>query len=677
MLNKLRIFVFGSLFILIFLSQQNAVYGNIFLQNTDIAFSADSVKLLEPNSYHPLEDQLITSLLSRYHYKKFDLNDSLSKVIFDRYIDALDKGKNYFLSADIESFDKDEYKIDNFLLNSDLQFFYNVFNIYLKRLNQRVNYIDTLLNKEFDYSKNEDFQLDRDKVDWANDALTYKLEGKDWAFIQKTLRKRYDNFAKYLNQYNSEDVFQLAMNCFTEAIDPHTNYFSPEASDDFKIDMSLSLEGIGARLQTDGDYTKIVEVIPGGPAAKSKLLNVDDRIVGVAQGDSEFVDVIGWRITDVVKLIRGPKGTTVRLQIISAGSKLNSKPKEISLIRDKVKLEEQAAKSSILEIDDNGKAFRIGVIDVPKFYNDFEGQRNGDGNYKSTSKDVRAILDTLENKKVDGIVIDLRDDGGGSLEEAIEMTGLFIDYGPVVQINNSTGNVDVEEDPDSGTVYKGPLAVLVNRFSASASEIFAAAIQDYGRGLIIGEQTYGKGTVQNMIDLNRLSSKGDRKFGQVKLTIAKFYRINGGSTQNLGVTPDIKFPSFVDPKEFGESSEPSALTWDEIKPTHFKRYSDLSKVIPALEEKHLARIKNNQDFNNLLADIKEYKENKEKTLISLNEDIRKKEKDEEDQKKFERNKDENVDLIEGELPHTQKTKKDYLLEETGKILADYIMLKVG
>ncbi len=666
-------------------------FKNSFTQDLNSSGS-DTIKTIEPMKYHPLEEQLLISLLSRYHYKKFDLNDSLSQVIFNRYLDALDKGKNYFLLSDIESFKSNEFNIDDFLLKGDVQFFYDVFNVYIKRLNERVRSIDSLLNKEFDYTKDENFEFNRDNADWAknkseldelwrkrlkNDALTYKLNGKDWAFIQKTLKKRYNNFLHFLNQYNSEDVFQLAMNSFTEAIDPHTNYFSPETSDNFKIDMSLSLEGIGARLQTDDDYTKIVEVIPGGPAAKSKLLKADDKIVGVAQEDGEFEDVIGWRINDVVKLIRGPKGTKVRLQIIPAGSALNVKPKEITLIRDKVKLEEQAAKSNLIEVKNNGQNFRIGVINIPKFYNDFEGQRNGDGNYKSTTKDVRLILDSLKEKKVDGIVIDLRDDGGGSLQEAIELTGLFIKDGPVVQVKNSDGSVEVANDPDTNIIYNGPLAVLVNRFSASASEIFAGAIQDYGRGLIIGEQTYGKGTVQNLIDLNRLASNGKKDFGQVKLTIAKFYRITGGSTQNLGVVPDIQFPSYVDPSEFGESSEPSALPYDQIQSTKFKRYSDLNNLIPLLNQKHLDRIVDNKDFNKLIEEIKIYKENKNKNYLSLNEDVRSKEKEKDDQKKFENNDQQDVDLIDGELPVNKNSDKDYILNETAKILSDYIMLTVG
>lgn len=667
-------------------------------QNENKVNAIDTLKLLGPKTSFKLEDQLITSILSRYHYKSFELNDSLSKVIFDRYLDVLDNGKNYFLSSDINSFKKYEYELDNDLINGDVQFYYDVFNVYLKRLNERENFVDSLLNKEFDYSINENFEFNRDKAEWAkdqnelndlwrkrlkNDALTYKLNGKDWAFIQKTLKKRYQNLTQFLNQYNSEDVFQLAMNSFTEAIDPHTNYFSPETSDNFKIDMSLSLEGIGARLQSEDDYTKIVEVIPGGPAAKSKLLKAEDKIVGVAQNeDGEFEDVIGWRINDVVKLIRGPKGTIVRLQIIPAGSDLNTKPIEISLVRDKVKLEDQAAKSNILEIIEDGKPFKIGVIDIPKFYNDFEGQRAGDGNYKSTTKDVKLILDSLKNKNVDGVIIDLRDDGGGSLQEAIELSGLFIKDGPIVQIKSSDGNIEVSDDPDTTIFYKGPLAVLVNRFSASASEIFAGAIQDYGRGLIIGEQTYGKGTVQNLIDLNRLSPKNSKNFGQVKLTIAKFYRVNGGSTQNLGVIPDIQFPTFMSPSEFGESSEPSALPWDEIKSAKFKRYGNLSKLIPVLNQKHLDRIANDQDFDYLIEDIKIYQDNKKKSYISLNEDIRKKEKDEEEQKKFEREnarrKTLGLKLLKKEeVSEIKPDKKDYLLDETAKILSDYILLTNG
>ena len=675
--------------------------GSFFTANTyysnNIDSPTDTLKTIEPSSQYQIENQLITSILTRYHFREFEINDSLSNDIFKRYLNSLDHGKNYFLASDIKEFNKEIFQLDDNLIKGDLHFYYDVFNVYLKRLNKRIEFIDRLLNTEFDYSIDENYDFNRDKSEWAkdenelnelwrkrlkNDALTHKLNGKDWEFIQKTLRKRYKNFAKFLNQYNSEDVFQLAMNAFTQSIDPHTNYLSPITSDNFKIDMSLSLEGIGARLQTEDDYTKVAEIIPGGPADKSKLLKADDKIVGVAQGeDGEFEDIIGWRITDAVKLIRGSKGTIVRLQIIKAGSDLNSRPTEISLLRDKVKLEDQAAKGSILEIMNEEKPFKIGVIDIPKFYNDFEGQRNGDGNSKSTSKDVRRILDSLKTEYVDGVIIDLREDGGGSLQEAIELTGLFIKDGPVVQVKNSGGNVEVANDPDPGIVYDGPLAVLVNRFSASASEIFAGAIQDYERGLIIGEQTFGKGTVQNMIDLNRLSSKKNMSLGQVKLTIAKYYRINGGSTQNLGVVPDISFPAMIDAKDFGESAEPNALPWDEIKSANFKYFSDIKKYVPQLEQKHLKRISSNKDFQFLKEDIETYIENKKKTFISLKEDIRKTEKEKEEQKKFEREskiQDESgTELLGDELPVTKPDQKDYILDESAKILSDLIILTIG
>jgi carboxyl-terminal processing protease len=682
--------------ILVLIVSGSFLSGTTFYNNA-LLTSVDTLTVIKPGNNYEIENQLITSILTRYHFKEFEINDSLSVSIFDRYLKSLDNGKNYFLQSDIQSFNTEKYNLDDKLFKGDIQFYYDVFNVYLKRLNERMSYVDELLNDEFDYSLDENYEYNRDRSDWAknqselneiwrkrlkNDALTYKLNGKDWEFIQKTLKKRYKNFAKYLNQYNSEDVFQLAMNSFTQAIDPHTNYLSPVTSDNFKIDMSLSLEGIGARLQTEDDYTKVAEIIPGGPAAKSGLLKADDKIIGVAQGeDEEFEDIIGWRITDAVKLIRGAKGTLVRLQIIKAGSDLNAKPIEISLIREKVKLEDQAAKGSVLEIINDDKPFRIGVIDIPNFYVDFEGQRNGDGSYKSTTKDVRKILDSLKSENVDGVIIDLREDGGGSLQEAIELTGLFIKDGPVVQVKNSDGNIDVAKDPDTSIVYDGPLAVLVNRFSASASEIFSGAIQDYGRGLVIGEQTYGKGTVQNLIDLNRLSSQKNLNLGQVKLTIAKYYRVNGGSTQNLGVIPDISFPTMIDPNDFGESAEPTALPWDEIKSAEFNRFSDLSKYLSDLNDKHLHRISTNKDFQNLLEDINIYKENKKKTFISLKEKIRKEEKEKEELRKLKRDgknpEQGDTELIDEEVPVLKVDKNDYILDETAKIISDYILMTVG
>ena len=671
-------------------TQQNVVFTN------DLP---DTIKTVEPNSYYLLEDQLVNTILTRYHYKKFDLNDSLSSVILDRFINSLDNGKNYFLKSDIDLFEKYRNKLDDDIKSGDISPFYEIFNVFLSRMVERVNYINTLLDTEFDYTKDEKFLVNRDKAVWQkneegmndlwrkrikNDALGLKLNGKDWEAIQSNLKKRYENYSRILDQYNSEDVFQLAMNSFTEAIDPHTNYLSPITSDNFKIDMSLSLEGIGARLQSDDGYTKIVEIIPGGPAFKSEKLHVDDRIVAVAQGDSEeFVDVVGWRITDVVQLIRGPKGTKVRLQIIGAGKTLNSIPKEIALIRDKIKLEDQSAQSSVIDIINGGKSYKMGVITIPKFYIDFDAERNGDKNYKSTSRDIKNLLVDLEKKNIDGLIIDLRNDGGGSLEEAIKVTGLFIKDGPVVQVRNANGQIMVDKDLDPDIVYSGPMAVLVNRYSASASEIFSGAIQNYGRGLIIGENTYGKGTVQNLIDLNRISSSNKFKLGQVKLTIAKFYRIDGSSTQKVGVIPDIVFPSPIDQKDFGESSEPSALPWDKINATDYKKFSELNSFIPKLNQLSENRRNSDPEFKYIREDIEEYKEAVKRDYVSLNENMRKKEKEEKEEKEFqrenERRKVKGLKLLKkGETPpENEEETPDPYLTESAQIIADYIKLSIG
>ncbi len=661
------------------------------------SITKDTLTVLEPLNHYRTESQLLVTLLSRYHYKQFEIDDSLSEKIFNRYLKVLDNGKNYFLKSDIDNLALYKYKLDDNLIDGNLDFYFKAFNLYRQRFNERLHFIDLLLNSEFDYTTDENFEYNREKADWAkdnseldelwrkrlkNDALTYKLNGKDWEFIQNTLRKRYKNLANFINQYKPEDVFQFAMNSFTENIDPHTNYLSPVSSENFKIDMSLSLEGIGARLQTEDDYTKIVEIIPGGPAYKSGLLKSDDKIIGVAQDeDGEFEDIIGWRITDAVKLIRGKAGTIVRLQIIKAGSDLNSKPIEISLVRDKIKLEDQAATGKVLEILNDDKPFRLGVIDIPKFYSDFEAQRSGDGSFRSTTRDVRKLIDSLSKENISGIIIDLREDGGGSLQEAIELTGLFIKDGPVVQVKNSDAKIDIAKDPDPKIVYDGPLAVLVNRFSASASEIFAGAIQDYERGIIIGEQTFGKGTVQNLIDLNRVSANKSNTLGQLKVTIAKYYRVSGASTQNLGVIPDISFPSAIDPKDFGESAEPTALAYDEIKSASFNKFEDIKKYIPELKTKHEVRISNDKDFEYLQEDIRIYQENKIKTFISLNEVERRLDKEKEEQRKSDRHVntdvDQEVELLDEEVKVTNNQKKDFILDETGRILSDLILLSSG
>ena len=503
-----------KIFVLILL----IIAANIFLART-LHFKntyldpADTSKTIHPLKYMSNEDELIATILQRYHYRKFQLNDSLSGVIFDRYLKSLDDNKSYFYASDITDFSKFKYQLDNDIKNGDLNPPFMMFNVFKNRMNERIDYAERILDKGFDFNENDELQIDRRQGVWAkdstelndiwykktkNDALNLILAGKKWDDVKSILKKRYENLRKSLLQYSNEDVFQLFENSFTESLDPHTDYMSPITSDNFKIDMSRSLEGIGAQLSTEDEYTKIVEIVPGGPAFKSKLLHADDKIVGVAQGkEGDFVDIIGWRVTDVVQLIRGPKGSIVRLQIISANEGVNARPKEITLVRDKITLEEQSAKSKILDINNNNKIYKLGVITIPAFYSDFDAEQRGDKDYKSTTTDVQKLLKELINEHVQGVIIDLRNNGGGSLEEAIKLTGLFIKSGPVVQIKNSNGSIKVENDPDSDIQFSGPLAILENRLSASASEIFSAAIQDYGRGLIIGEETYGKGTVQN------------------------------------------------------------------------------------------------------------------------------------------------------------------------------------
>lgn len=660
--------------------------------------SIDSSKVILPDEIYKRIDQVIVQILSNYHYKKQKLNDSLSSAIFDEYIKNLDNSKSYFLKSDIESFEKYRYQFDDFLNNGDLTVPFEIFNVYKKRLGERINFIKKCLQTEFDFSTDESFSPDREKADWAkskeeldeiwrlrlkNDALNLILSGKDWKGAADVLLKRYQNYHKIILQYEAEDVFSLFMNSVTQIYDPHTDYLSPAASENFSISMKLSLEGIGATLRQDNDYTVVAGIVPGGPAAKSGLLHEEDKIVGVAQGeDGEMVDVIGWRLDDVIQLIRGKKGTVVRLLILKASDGPNAIPTEIKIVRDEVKLEEQAAKSEIMNIQHEGYNFKIGVIKLPSFYTDFEAQQKGKPDYKSTTRDVKEILKKFKQEKVDGVVIDLRNNGGGSLQEAIQLTGLFIKEGPVVQVKNMMNIIEVDRDPDPEIYYDGPLAVLVNRFSASASEIFSAAIQDYGRGIVIGENTYGKGTVQNLLDLNRHIPIANKKLGQLKLTIAKFYRITGSSTQHKGVQPDIAFPSPYSSEEFGESSQPSALPWDQIQPAQYEKYGDLSKFISLLIKKHEERTKKDPEFQLLLDDIEEFKENREKKVFSLNETIRREERNKAEERKKkkeeERAKILGIDIKDKKEVESQSSvKSDYELKESARILADLILAKIG
>jgi carboxyl-terminal processing protease len=483
-----------------------------------------------------------------------------------------------------------------------------------------------------------------------------------------------------MNQSNSEDVFSYYMNAFATTLDPHTNYMSPRQAEVFDIEMKLSLEGIGAVLQNDDVYTKVVSVVPMGPADRSKQVNPEDKIVGVAQGDGAFEDVIGWRLDDVVAKIKGKAGSVVRLEVLPKANAGDGKTKIVSITREKVKLEDQAAKSSIKTVEDQGRKLTIGVIDVPKFYVDFQARAMGDENYKSVARDVRDLITKLKAQKIDGIVLDLRNNGGGGLDEAAMMTGLFIDHGPVVQERDAVGSINLVDDDEPGVTWSGPLAVLVNGQSASASEIVAAALQDYGRAVIIGEPTFGKGTVQQMFDLNRLRDNNNETLGQIKYTLQKFYRITGQSTQHRGVLPDISLPTIYDQAEFGEGSLPNALPWDFVPQTKFTIAGHVQKWVPQLKSLHIKRVAKDTEYQYVLADVAEYNQRRKDKTISLNEQDRRVEREKSQVKELSRENARRVkkglaplkSLPENELAADEVL--DVRLNETANIVADMVKL---
>ena len=651
---------------------------------------------LVPETKYELVTELITHIIETYHYKNKPLNDSLSSLILDKYLDSLDPNRSYFFDSDIKSFEKYRDKLDDALRQQDLSPAYEIFKKYRTRVDERVKYAIELLSHNYNFDKDEDFIFDRRDLPWPstqaemneiwrkrvkNDILNLRLAKKDKAEYKSTLEKRYKRIRTSTFQLNSNDVFQTFINAYTTSIEPHTAYFSPRVSENFDISMRLSLEGIGAVLTSDNDYTVIQDIVPGGPADLSKQLHSDDMITGVGQGpNGEIVDVIGWRLDDVVDLIRGPKDTIVRLEILPKGSGPAGPNKIITLTRNKIKLEEQAAKSSIIDIPDTGK--RIGVIDVPTFYIDFAAQARGDKNYKSTSRDVRKLIAELKKQDIEGLIIDLRGNGGGSLSEALELTGLFIKEGPIVQTKDSTGQVEINNDPDPGIVYSGPLAVLVDRNSASASEIFAGAIQDYQRGVIIGEPTFGKGTVQNVVDLNRFIRNSDDDHGRLKTTIAQFFRISGGSNQFKGVIPDIIYPTAKNASEYGERSLPNALPWDHVKPAKFTKVNAPIDKVAKIENKYEARIKSDKAFQLLMKEMQLVEKATENKKISLMESKRIKERDQLLNTKRELENQlriahglapipENADLSEVENDEDED-KTDVLLNETALILNDLI-----
>lgn len=642
------------------------------------AAKLEDLPVLKQESQHGTASKRVANLFARSHYTPVRFNDGLSSKVYDRYIESLDFNKSVFLASDIAAFEKYRNDFDNAITTGKLGFTFDIFNLSLKRRFERYDYSLSLLDKEMTFDKDDEYFFDREDSAWPAsqaeldeiwrervkyDALRLKMTGKDWEGIKEVLTKRYKNAQKRLVQTNSEDAFQIVMNSLARSIEAHTSYLSPRRAEQFKMDMDLELEGIGAVLSPDEDYTVIRSLVPGGPADKTEQLKADDKIIGVAQDQKEFVDVIGWRLDDVVDLIKGPKGTKVRLQYLK-GSDAHGTPKVVEITRDKIRLEDRAAKSEVFEASYSNLNSKIGVIEIPGFYNNL-------------SKDVKVELAKLKEENVDGIIIDLRQNGGGSLYEATQLSGLFFDQGPVVQIHTLNNRIEEQKDRDGITYYDGPLTVLVDRYSASASEIFAAAMQDYGRAVIIGEQTFGKGTVQQHKGLGRAYDLYDNDLGSVQYTIAKFYRINGGSTQHKGVIPDISFPSAIDPAEWGESKQDNALPWDSIVRAKYNRQGNLTPVITYLEKQHEVRIKSEPEFGYVFDDIARYNEEKDRKTISLVEADRIKEKDENEARTLARTNErlkrlgkepiENLD----DVPEVIE-ELDPFLEEAALITQDYI-----
>ncbi|AXQ16064.1 MULTISPECIES: carboxy terminal-processing peptidase [Shewanella] len=629
-----------------------ASIASVFMGSQALAISpavpVSELPHLQQEPQHKVASKRITGLFSRSHYHRFDLDDAFSQQIFKRFLEQLDYRRNVLLQSDIDSFKVYANQFDDMVRSGDLEPAYKMYDLVQQRRYERFAYALSLLDKEMDFNQAGDaYVFDRKDAAWPKDeaelnelwrqrvkydALNLKLTGKEWPEIVDVLGKRYNNAIKRLKQTNSEDVFQGLMNAFARSVEPHTSYLSPRNAERFQMEMNLSLEGIGAVLQMEDDYTVIKSLVAGGPAALSEKLAPEDRIVGVGQEGKEMVDVIGWRLDDVVDLIKGPKGSKVTLQVLPKKGGSNAKPINVTVVRDKIRLEDRAATSKIVEPETGPYAQRkIGVIQIPGFYMDL-------------SRDVAKELQTLNEAKVEGVIIDLRGNGGGALTEATLLTGLFIDQGPVVQIRDANGRISENRDNDGKSYYDGPLTVMVDRYSASASEIFAAALQDYGRALIIGESTFGKGTVQQHKSLGRIYDLYEKPVGHVQYTIAKFYRINGGSTQLKGVTPDIPFPSALEPGEYGEAEEDNALPWDKVPVAKYQPLGEIgAEMVSNLAKRHESRIKQDVEFGYILQDIGEFKKHHKEKSVSLVESERLAERDKDDQKQLARLNERRVD----------------------------------
>ena len=613
--------------------------------------------ILPPNAIAPTERQRgiarrVAAILEEVHYRHVPIDDHMSGQIFDRYVESLDSQHTYFLASDLKEFEQWRFRFDDMIHTGDVEPGFAIFARYQQRNRERIASALKMLETEPDWTLDESLLFDRKDVPYAttsaqldeiwrqrvkNDGLSLLLTGKTWKEATEILRKRYERVLKRVDQIAPDDVFENLMNAYARTFDPHSNFFSPRDSEEYRITMSLNYDGIGASLQQTDDFVQVMNVIEGGPAAVAGTLKPNDRITGVQQGtDATVTDVVGWRLDDVVQLIRGKAGTVVKLQVLPAGAAPGTPEKMLVFTRNKVNLDNQAAKQEIRTITRGARTLKVGIITIPSFYQDVAAQAAGDPNYRSTTRDVHRLLGELTSAGVDGVVLDLRDDGGGYLPEATALTGLFIDKGPVVQLKDSTGRVEVLDDPDQGVAYTGPLAVLVNRYSASASEIFAGALQDYHRAYVLGQRTFGKGTVQNLIPLDRWSQKP--MSGHITVTIGKFYRVTGESTQHRGVEPDVQLPSVIDLKEVGESSLEAALPWDRIQGAPFAAWHDQRPVIalPSLVPEETSRELRDPDYHFLVEDVAALNKVRAEKTLPLNLKVRQEQRAQLDKERLER-----------------------------------------
>jgi carboxyl-terminal processing protease len=656
--------------------------------------AAPAIAKLVPTEQQDYVARRVSDIVAREHYRHAPLDDHLSSLILDRYLDAIDGGRSFFYASDIAEFERYRYELDDAIKSGDVEPAFVIFRRYQQRSRERMNYAIELLSKKPDFDIDESFNFDREKEPWPanaaemnelwrkrvkNDELSLEIAGKQWPEIVETLRKRYDRVAKRMDQSKPDDVFEAFMNAYVLSLDPHSNYFSARNSEEYNIQMSLSYEGIGASLQLTDDFVTVIDVIAGGPAAASGKLAPNDRITAVGEGKSgELLDVIGWRLDDVVQKIRGPGGTIVRLQLLPAGAAPGSAQKVVEFTRNRVSLEAQASHKAMRTIQRDGRDIKVGIITVPSFYQDYDASRAGAKDFRSTTRDVQRLIGELRKDGAEVLIMDLRANGGGYLPEAESLTGLFIDQGPVVQLRDTTGRIEVDDDPEPAMFYSGPLIVLVDRFSASASEIFAGAIQDYGRGLIIGQQTYGKGTVQNAHPLNYTIFGRKPELGQLNVTIGKYYRITGESTQDRGVTPDIALPSLIDAGEVGESTRDRALPWDHIEAASFKLEGDLKPIAVNLQKLHDQRTEHSADFRYLHDDIAALEAMRNQKTLSLSLKVREAERKRQEGERLARENAWRSSRGVAPLKSIEELKDDaaagILLDEAVQIAADFAIV---